>query len=732
MNILKMLGLIAMCSLVCLGCNGSADNDYDCVVDSECEGTQVCRNGKCVLPEQLCGNGHIDPNETCDSNCPTSCSSDNACIEATLVGSAENCDARCDFVLISACADGDGCCPDGCDRAADDDCPDLNLCGNDVLDPGETCDGDCPESCDDSDDCSIDILTGSAKDCTADCFYAPVTSCTDGDGCCPTGCDASNDNDCNDDGFALRLNAGLETGTSTFDGKVFEPLRQYVTAGGANSSSAGLEIPINGTVFDELYQVEFYIPVAASHATFSIPVEDGDYTVHLHFVDWTPYTSEIGDRVFHVDIQGERVLSDFDMIAEAGKNTAIVKSFDVSVTTGSVEVTITNSVFVAEIAAVEILRPGQPYLGEGVEEPPCGDGIVANGLEACDDGNTVAGDGCSAFCGVEPGWVCTGEPSECSKPPCGDGVVADGLEACDDGGTDDGDGCSATCQIESGWRCTGEPSQCEPINYVDLIVSDMGNSEVRTVMTHGSMIQAYMGQWRDDVFTRELPGFNVWNEIELQGDPDTAFPNSGGGCLKAYHEDTRSLNTRVEFGKYRGWYLDKHDQWHLFSERIGTQGVMNPRAGSVFGSRRQCMQDYFTDILTEYVNVVSPMIIRRESATTVSAKPCFYYRWHGFGGAFFPVYPNPNNKTGEVKAIFVQQYARLIVEDPALPDDRDAANFVMHVASDHKNETGQTVEGATGISKFKKVTKDWQSFNMITGITEQELRSNPPPFSLTP
>ncbi len=65
--------------------------------------------------------------------------------------------------------------------------------------------------------------------------------------------------------------------------------------------------------------------------------------------------------------------------------------------------------------------------------PVCGDGGRQLG-EACDDGNTAAGDGCSA---------------DCEREICGDGKVV-GAEACDDGNRTDDDGCSATCQVE---RC---------------------------------------------------------------------------------------------------------------------------------------------------------------------------------------------------------------------------------------------------------------------------------------
>ena len=51
----------------------------------------------------------------------------------------------------------------------------------------------------------------------------------------------------------------------------------------------------------------------------------------------------------------------------------------------------------------------------------------------------------------------------CAAFVCGDGAVQTATnEACDDGNTDDGDGCSSACAIEEGWDCAGEPSVCEP------------------------------------------------------------------------------------------------------------------------------------------------------------------------------------------------------------------------------------------------------------------------------
>jgi fibro-slime domain-containing protein len=76
----------------------------------------------------------------------------------------------------------------------------------------------------------------------------------------------------------------------------------------------------------------------------------------------------------------------------------------------------------------------------------CGDGVVA-ASEGCDDGNVMPGDGCSERCKVELGKKCSGAPSVCTDAVCGNGIV-EGAESCDDGNTTPFDGCSALCLHE--------------------------------------------------------------------------------------------------------------------------------------------------------------------------------------------------------------------------------------------------------------------------------------------
>ncbi len=96
----------------------------------------------------------------------------------------------------------------------------------------------------------------------------------------------------------------------------------------------------------------------------------------------------------------------------------------------------------------------------------CGDGINnQGGIERCDDGNVLPGDGCNGNCQVEPNWTCP-PAGHCTRNIiCGDGEVGPG-EVCDDGNTLDNDGCNSDCTVQdAAYKCTpGQPcvrsSQC--------------------------------------------------------------------------------------------------------------------------------------------------------------------------------------------------------------------------------------------------------------------------------
>jgi hypothetical protein len=190
------------------------------------DGDGCCPDGCNILSDKdcpaKCGDGVVTSPETCDKAipageqgaCSTVCDDGNVCTKDTLTGSAENCDIVCSHQTITQCISGDGCCPANCNKLTDNDC--AYRCGDGIVSTGETCDppSSCPTSCDDANKCTIDTLTGSAATCNVNCRHQAVTQCVNGDGCCPSGCSANNDNDC----APTCGNGVVETGEECDDG----------------------------------------------------------------------------------------------------------------------------------------------------------------------------------------------------------------------------------------------------------------------------------------------------------------------------------------------------------------------------------------------------------------------------------------------------------------------------------------------------------------------------------
>jgi fibro-slime domain-containing protein len=94
--------------------------------------------------------------------------------------------------------------------------------------------------------------------------------------------------------------------------------------------------------------------------------------------------------------------------------------------------------------------------------PACGDGEINQdaGVEECDDGNSLPGDGCSGNCLVEKYWECPKPGKPCNLTfSCGDGTVDPG-EVCDDHNTSNDDGCSNDCVMQDGSYVCKEGEPC--------------------------------------------------------------------------------------------------------------------------------------------------------------------------------------------------------------------------------------------------------------------------------
>ncbi|HEV7301964.1 MAG TPA: kelch repeat-containing protein, partial [Tepidisphaeraceae bacterium] len=82
-------------------------------------------------------------------------------------------------------------------------------------------------------------------------------------------------------------------------------------------------------------------------------VANGNYTLRLHFVE--PVMSGANQRVFSVAAEGRTIISNLDLHAEAGARTAVVKSFDLAVNDGTLNLRLFSTKDNAIISGIELV-----------------------------------------------------------------------------------------------------------------------------------------------------------------------------------------------------------------------------------------------------------------------------------------------------------------------------------------------------------------------------------------
>ena len=224
------------------GCIYAQDNDCDephlCMRDEDCDDNLPCTIDECSGDPKKCSHEQVDECDDDDGCCPEECSalededcrecaSDSDCSDGNDCTEDECIDGECEYESVSSCIDNDNCCPSGCTTYNDvdcracstnADCVDDNNCTMDecydwtcyntpitmCIDYDDCCpsgcqvyeDYDCREcvtgmDCDDGDSCTYDSCSYYGE-----CYHYDITSCSDDDGCCPSGCLYSQDNDC--------------------------------------------------------------------------------------------------------------------------------------------------------------------------------------------------------------------------------------------------------------------------------------------------------------------------------------------------------------------------------------------------------------------------------------------------------------------------------------------------------------------------------------------------------
>ena len=147
--------------------------------------------------------------------------------------------------------------------------------------------------------------------------------------------------------FAVNCGGGAYTSS---DGTEYAADTGY-SGGTATTNTAS----ISGTSDPTLYNSERY-----GSCTYSASVPNGDLLVTLHFAE--NYHTQAGMRSFNVVIEGTGIISNLDVYAEAGGNTAYVTENQVAVSDGQINiefVTVTENALINAIKVSEFIS-GSP------------------------------------------------------------------------------------------------------------------------------------------------------------------------------------------------------------------------------------------------------------------------------------------------------------------------------------------------------------------------------------
>lgn len=139
--------------------------------------------------------------------------------------------------------------------------------------------------------------------------------------------------------LVIRINCGSDADYEDPDGNTWKADRAFSEGGWGCVGGLTITRPRNTeilkTALDPLYRTERY-----SLDRYCITVPNGQYSVALHIAETYPRVTSVGERVYHIDIEAERVLPDFDPIKAAGGSayTAVVKTFDIEVADGELTI----------------------------------------------------------------------------------------------------------------------------------------------------------------------------------------------------------------------------------------------------------------------------------------------------------------------------------------------------------------------------------------------------------
>ena len=153
----------------------------------------------------------------------------------------------------------------------------------------------------------------------------------------------------------IRINCGGPSYTDS-NGQIWQADSGY--NGGIASTNTATTA---GTSDPTLYRSNRY-SVTRAPLIYSLPVANGNYRVNLLFAENSGGQQLVGGRIFNVKLNGNLVLQNFDIFASVGKDTAVVETFNTTVTNGDLAIEFDAVFQNPKINAIEILPLGNAPL----------------------------------------------------------------------------------------------------------------------------------------------------------------------------------------------------------------------------------------------------------------------------------------------------------------------------------------------------------------------------------
>ena len=165
-------------------------------------------------------------------------------------------------------------------------------------------------------------------------------------------------------GVHFRVNAGgaVLSASPNWEADTSGSPSQYVNTGNTSSTGSPINLSDPSLPLDipqALFQSERWDPSGAPEMQWDFPVPPGNYEVRLFFADIFSGTQAVGARVFDVLIEGAVALDDYDIFADVGGYTGVMKSFIVN-SDGNLDIDFAHVIENPAIKGIEIFASSNP------------------------------------------------------------------------------------------------------------------------------------------------------------------------------------------------------------------------------------------------------------------------------------------------------------------------------------------------------------------------------------